>query len=308
MNLRDKLEKSAFVNPFTDMGFKLIFGREESKPVLITLINELLRGEHEVEDLTFIDKEDHADNIYEKLFIYDLLCQTSTGEYIIVEMQNYRQKNFLDRALAYNCRVFANQGGRFGPKASADDEKDADRQAGSMYDRYSFQSVYGIFLMNYADPGLEKKVRTDVGLTDMETGRVINKHFRQIFIQFPYFTKKLEECVTLYDKLLYAIKNMNTLSSMPNTWKEDVFQHLKEIGLKANMTPTEKMHYDLAWVQYWGIVEAHADELREKEAKGRAEGALDNARSNARKMRQKGLDLSLISEITGLSVEEINNL
>ena len=34
MNLRDKLEKAAFVNPFTDVGFKLIFGREESKPVL----------------------------------------------------------------------------------------------------------------------------------------------------------------------------------------------------------------------------------------------------------------------------------
>ena len=95
---------------------------------------------------------------------------------------------------------------------------------------------------------------------------------------------------------------------MPVSWKEDVFQHLKEIGLKANMTPTEKMHYDLAWVQYWGIVEAYADELREKEAKGRAEGALDNARSNARKMRQKGLEVSLISEITGLSVEEIEEL
>ena len=113
---------------------------------------------------------------------------------------------------------------------------------------------------------------------------------------------------------------MNTLSSMPNTWKEDVFQHLKEIGLKANMTPTEKMHYDLAWVQYWGIVETHADELREERSKGRAEGlakgksegkaegALETARDNARKMRQKGLEVSLISEITGLSVEEINNL
>ena len=126
--------------------------------------------------------------------------------------------------------------------------------------------------------------------------------------------------MTLYDKLLFAIKNMNTMSSMPNTWKEDVFQHLKEIGLKANMSPTEKMRYDLAWVQYWGIVEAHADELRQREEKGRAEGraegkaegvaegALQTARENARKMKSKGFDWSLISEITGLSVEEIMEL
>ena len=308
MNLRDKLEKSAFVNPFTDVGFKLIFGREESKPVLITLINELLRGEHEVEDLTFIDKEDHADNVYERLFIYDLLCLTSTGEYIIVEMQNYRQKNFLDRALAYNCRVFANQGGRFGPKASADDDKDADQHAGSMFDRRRFQSVYGIFLMNYAEPSLEKKVRTDVGLADMETGKVVNKHFRQIFIQFPYFTKTLEECVTLYDKLLYAIKNMNTLTSMPNTWKEDVFQHLKEIGLKANMTPTEKMHYDLAWVQYWGIVEAHAEELKQERAEGKSEGRAEGILETARNLKAIGISYLDISKATGLSCDEIENL
>ena len=96
-------------------------------------------------------------------------------------MQNYRQKNFLDRALAYNCRVFANQGGRFGPKAN-DDEKDADQHAGSMFDRRRFQSVYGIFLMNYADPGLENEVCTDVGLADIETGKVVNRHFRQRMI------------------------------------------------------------------------------------------------------------------------------
>ena len=48
-----------FVNPFTDIGFKIIFGQPASKELLITLLNELLAGEHHIEDLTFIDKASH---------------------------------------------------------------------------------------------------------------------------------------------------------------------------------------------------------------------------------------------------------
>lgn len=44
---------SRFVNPFTDLGFKIIFGQPASKDLLIILLNELLSGEHHIEDLTF---------------------------------------------------------------------------------------------------------------------------------------------------------------------------------------------------------------------------------------------------------------
>ena len=48
---------SKFINPFTDLGFKRIFGQEVSKPVLLTFLNSLLEGEHHILDLTFLDKE-----------------------------------------------------------------------------------------------------------------------------------------------------------------------------------------------------------------------------------------------------------
>lgn len=98
---------SAFVNLFTDIGFKIVFGQEASKDLLITLLNELFRGEHHVEDLYFLDKEDHADNANDRGIIYDLYCRTSSGEYIIVEMQNRWHSNFLDRTLYYVCRLSA---------------------------------------------------------------------------------------------------------------------------------------------------------------------------------------------------------
>ena len=100
---------SRFVNPFTDLGFKIIFGQPASKALLIILFNELLSGEHHIEDLTFLDKEDRSENIHDKGIIYDLYCRTSTGEYIIVEMQNRWHSHFLDRTLYYVCRAVSRQ-------------------------------------------------------------------------------------------------------------------------------------------------------------------------------------------------------
>ena len=100
---------SRYVNPFTDIGFKIIFGQPASKELLIILLNELLAGEHHIEDLVFLDKEDRADNIHDKGIIYDLYCRTDSGEFIIVEMQNRWHSHFLDRTLYYVCRAVSRQ-------------------------------------------------------------------------------------------------------------------------------------------------------------------------------------------------------
>ena len=56
-----------FVNPFTDIGFKIIFGQPASKELLITLLNELLAGEHRIENLIFLDKENHVTILFSAL-------------------------------------------------------------------------------------------------------------------------------------------------------------------------------------------------------------------------------------------------
>ena len=37
-----------YINPFTDIGFKRIFGQEFSKPLLIDFLNNLLIGEKRI--------------------------------------------------------------------------------------------------------------------------------------------------------------------------------------------------------------------------------------------------------------------
>ena len=46
-----------FINPFTDVGFKKIFGQEVSKDLLIDFLNDLLVDEKSITDITFLDKE-----------------------------------------------------------------------------------------------------------------------------------------------------------------------------------------------------------------------------------------------------------
>ena len=46
-----------FINPFTDVGFKLIFGQEINKDLLIDFLNSLLEGERHIKDIRFLDKE-----------------------------------------------------------------------------------------------------------------------------------------------------------------------------------------------------------------------------------------------------------
>lgn len=50
--------------------------------------------------------------------------------------------------------------------------------------------------MNFAEPELERKFRTDTVIADRDSSKMLNSHFRQIYLQFPFFNKPLSDCVT----------------------------------------------------------------------------------------------------------------
>ncbi len=92
-----------FINPFTDVGFKKIFGQEVSKDLLIDFLNDLLVGERSIKDITFLDKELLPEYMGDRGVIYDIYCTTEAGEHIIVDkMQNRQQTNFK----GVRCSIF----------------------------------------------------------------------------------------------------------------------------------------------------------------------------------------------------------
>ena len=126
----------------------------------------------------------------------------------------------------------------------------------------------------------------------------------QIYLQFPYFNKELAECETLYEKLMYALKNMNDWNRMPDALKEQVFKYLDQLAAVANLSEENRIAYDKAVDRYRVSRIVEEDIRREATEEGREEERL----SNALKMKAKGLDYETISDITGLSIQEIEKL
>jgi len=93
--------KAKYINPFTDFGFKKIFGEEASKPLLIDFLTSLL-PETNIVDLTFKPKDKLGNAADDRKAVYDIYCENSNGEKIIVELQKAKQKYFKDRTIYYS--------------------------------------------------------------------------------------------------------------------------------------------------------------------------------------------------------------
>lgn len=76
--------KAKYINPFTDFGFKKIFGEEASKPLLIDFLNALLPQNRRIHDLSFKNSEQPGQTDLDRKAIYDIYCETENGEKFIV--------------------------------------------------------------------------------------------------------------------------------------------------------------------------------------------------------------------------------
>ena len=113
--------------------------------------------------------------------------------------------------------------------------------------------------------------------------------------------------------LTYArTEQLPHLQSRPPALQERVFQKLFEAAEIARFTPDEKNKYEESLKYYRdlkNVVDTSFDEGKaEGLAEGKAEGLAEGKAEIALQMKLKGLETSLISEVTGLSVEEIEHL
>lgn len=101
-----------YVNPYTDFGFKLLFGTVMDKGLLISFLNALLFGEETVKDVTYLNTEHLGTQEYDRRAIFDVYCENEKGEKFLVEMQRGEQQFFKDRSLYYSSFPIREQGKR----------------------------------------------------------------------------------------------------------------------------------------------------------------------------------------------------
>ena len=92
-----------YISPFTDFGFKKLFGTEPNKDLLIDFLNELLKqDEGKIIDLSFLPKEQLGRIDEDRRAIFDIYCENEQGEKFIVELQKAKQNYFKDRSIYYS--------------------------------------------------------------------------------------------------------------------------------------------------------------------------------------------------------------
>ena len=91
-----------YLNPFTDFGFKKLFGEEPHKDLLISFLNTLLPAKHQIQDLQYSKNQQQGMTMLDRKAIFDLNCTSLTGERFIVELQKAKQNYFKDRSVYYS--------------------------------------------------------------------------------------------------------------------------------------------------------------------------------------------------------------
>ena len=275
-----------FINPFTVVGFKIIFGEEFSKPRLLDFLNALFDGERFITNLSFLDKEQKAMFDGDRSPIYDILCETDSGEKIIVEMQNREHPNFKERMLYYAAESLVRQG-----------------EKGTAWN-YDIKAVYLIAFTNFVMTGYYGRLRIDAGITDLQQGGLFLDKLRLIYLQMPCFTKEADECENHFERWIYILKNMEILERMPWVAQNAVFQRLAEVAEVSKLSKEERIKYDHSLKCYRDTLNA----LTGAEQKGREEGREEAKMEYARRMKTKGLPIEDIVEITGLTPDEVETL
>lgn len=92
---------STFINPFTDFGFKKLFGEESALPRLKSFIEDALELVQPIKDLQFMSPEQLGSSDDERRAVYDIYCTAEDGSHFIVELQRAKQHFFKDRTVFY---------------------------------------------------------------------------------------------------------------------------------------------------------------------------------------------------------------
>ena len=278
-----------YINPFTDWGFKRLFGQEFSKDLLINFLNDLFEGEFQIKDVTFKDKEQLGDTNDLRGCIFDIYCVTDDDKHFIVEMQNRWVPFFVNRSIYYASKAFVAQRKKF------------DEAGVRTAILYQFVPVYVVCIMNFMPKEHEvTKFRTDVALREKSSDSMFSDKLRFIYLSLPFFDKSEEECETGFEKWIYVLKYMEVLERLPFTAQKKIFDHLAKLADVRCLSSEEQEKYDesikAADDYYSGLYGSYVEGEEKGIAKGRAEGIAKGRAEGIAKGRAEGMTKGMAKE------------
>lgn len=288
------MREDRYVNPYTDFGFKMLFGTEMNKELLISFINSLLGGKEIIRDLKFLNSEHLGTSERDRRAVFDVYCENEQGEKILIEMQKAEQQFFKDRSLYYSTFPIREQG-----------------RKGEW--NYELKAVYVISVFNFTfDDSDSEYYHHKVQLMDVHTGKIFYDKLTFVYLEMPKFMKSENELETMFDKWLFVLRNLSRLMQRPAALQERVFVKLFETAEIAKFTKEQYEEYEESLKVYRDWKNTIDTAVNKAENKGRAEGRAEGEKQKqieiAFNMKNRGMGIDVISEVTGLSEYELKKL
>ena len=143
---------------------------------------------------------------------------------------------------------------------------------------------------------------------DMRRHELFTDKMRLTLLQLPCFTKEIDECETIFEKIIYVLKHMEILQRMPFLAQSAVFKRLSEIADVASLTKEERRQYDEDLKHYRDTIAVMHGQFMEGETKGRAEGRAEERMANAMSLKANGVPIDIIAKSLGLTEDEVARL
>ena len=284
-----------FVDVKTDIAFKKVFGSEEHKDILIGFLNAVLdlHGDRQINSVTLKNPWQPPDISILKETILDIKAVDNRGISFIVEMQVEKKYAFQKRAQYYTAKAYTGQ-----------------IDKGEDYPKLGQVIFIGILDFSCFDG--ENCLTRHLILNQTSLKQEL-KDLEFNFIELPKFNKSEEELDGIVDKWIYFIKNAGSLKMIPKS--AELIPDLNNAYTQASIFSWSKEELDI--YEYWRMEEtSDRYKLQEELEKGIEKGIQKGieigekkrAVENARRMKSKSYPVEDITEITGLSREEIETM
>ena len=290
-----------FLDPKNNFAFTQIFGTEKNKDILIHFLNDVLRYKEDqlITEVTFLKTIQDPEIAAYRQSIVDVLCKNQNDEQFIVEMQISQHKGFEKRAQFYAAKAYSQQILK----------EDEDHKKMAVYAK-----LKGVIFLAIADFVMfpEKKgYKSEHRILDEKTYENDLEDFYFVFIELEKFNKTIEESKTLEEKWCYFFKHADetTLAEIEHlTGKDPIIKRAFEAIDQASWTEEELRTYERITKADLDNLAVELQKLEDAEAKGKAEGKAEERIEIVKKMLSKNHSVTDISDLTGLSIQEIDKL
>ena len=294
MSNLNKLKEVDMLPLSNDYVFKRIFGKGGNERILKSLLEAILKIS--IQKIEVKNPEIPKEAIDEKLSILDIKAEINENTIIDVELQVGNTTALERRLVVYNAKLIAGE-----IKVSEKYQKAKDTIVICIInDNVVRRNAYlSLAMLKYEKTEEIRYVNMGYGkeeeyLTDM---------VKYYIIELPKFKKKKPKVADLLEKWLYVIGGDRKM--MEECKKEN--EEIKEAVEQLTQMSADEYERELYEIRERSRL-TYNTEMYEARRKGIEEGKKQDRKEIAKKMKEKGTDITYIIEITGLTEEEIKAL